>query len=206
MKSHLLKWTGLVALALVGTGAMAQESTEGGVAAGAVGVRKIPTLSSVKQKTPTHFNTGVPPSRAREWGVFDVEFDVKQPWLDEMEVTFYVMMNNTKDAKQPFSFFQLTSRYRDVEKGQRKVSAVLLPAAMARFGNIVGLAVELSAGGKVLDTKNVESGDLAKRPKWWQDSEVTGASVTAKRTGYLVERSKTPFNLVGYDDYEMEIQ
>ena len=194
-------------MALAGAGALAQESADSGVAAGAVSIRKIPTLNSVKQKTPQTFNAGVAPSRSKEWGVFDVEFDVKAPWVDDLSVSFFVMTQNPKDPnKQPFSFYQLTSRYRDVEKGQRKVSAVLTPAALARFGNVVGLAVEISAGGKVLDSKSVESPELVKYTKWWHNKDVTDGQVTVKRSGYLVERSKTPFGLVGYDDYEAEIQ
>ena len=209
MKSYLLKWTGIVALAFAGAGAWAQEGADSGAA---VKVTKIPTLTQVKQKTPANFNAGVPPSRAKEWGVFDVEFDVKvdakqqQPWVDEMSATFYVLMQNPKDAKQPYSFFQLTSRYRDIEKGKSKVSAILIPAAMSRFGNIIGLAVELSVGGKVVDTSDVKSGDLTNRKEWWKDSAVTDGEKTVKRTGYLLDRSKTPFGLVGYDDYEVEIQ
>jgi len=196
-------------------GLLAQTPVGGGTSPDTVRIiQKIPTLATFKQKIASVSSALTGSSRTRDWGVFDVELDVKPPsgmdWVDEATVTFYVMMENTRDkTKPPYSFFKLTNKYRDLERGKRGVSAIMLPTAMARFGDVIGLAVEISMtvdGKTVIDEKSEQRGELGSRKKWWADANIIDHANTVKRTGYLVARSQTPYLIVKPDDFEVEVE
>jgi len=199
-------------------GSFAQTPVGGGTSSDRI-VQRIPTLASFKQKVSSASSALAGSSRTRDWGVFDVELNINPrdtDWVDEITVPFYVMMkarSNTKDKaliQQPFSFFKLTNKYRDLEKGRRSVSAIMLPTAMARFGDVIGLAVEVSMDGKVIHGDSIEGGTDLPKPtadkKWWTDTGIIDSEKTAKRTGYLVARSQTPYVIVKPDDFEVEVE
>jgi len=166
-------------------------------------IRKMPRLNSKEwlQRTPQMF-AGTSRSKAREWGVFEVTYDTAPEWIDEMVVTFTVMlMSNDRD--QPFSFCRVTSRFIDVAKGSGKIaSAVMLPSGLLRYGRPIGFVVEFSLNGQVVAVESTETEKFLTE-RWWENPSIVDSPRTVKREGYLLERSKTPFGLVNIDENEV---
>ncbi len=172
----------------------------------AMRIRKLPRLNSREwlQRTPQMF-AGTSRSRAREWGVFEVNFDTAPDWIDELVVTFTVMLhsNDREMAEQPFSFFRVTSRFIDVIKGNNKtVSAVMLPSALQRYGRPIGFVVEFSINGQVVAVESTVTEKFLE-DKWWENPNIVDSPKTVKREGYLLERAKTPFGFVNIDENEV---
>ena len=198
----LRQWMAMAAVVAVACGALAQTraAPAGGGGDASIGGVKMPQLSgnATRARTPSFAGGGV-----KEWGVFDVEFDSAQEWTD-VNVNFMLFMENPKDAEKPFSFFKVSARYPDVERGRRKkVGAVLSPEGLKRFGNVIGFGVEFVVGGKVVASGQVESGVLKGKEKWWDDQQIVGSPKTVRRDGYFMKRGDTPFAYVNTDEYEM---
>lgn len=177
--------------------------------------------SSWRLKTPRI--AGNSTHKEREWGVFDYTFDTLAPWTDNIVVNYYILLDAEKIKDRPadaprFSFLQLTLRFGDIPKGKdHKVSAVLLPAALLRYGYVTALGFEMTVQDKVVySDQQAATGSLviqkmkaalANNPtsklKWWEHPDIVNGANTTKLDGYLVDRSKTPFALVAPDDYEM---
>ena len=184
---------------------------------------KIRQDSSWKVRTPRIY--GNAQSKDQIWGVFDYSFETKAPWTDNMTATYYLLLDAEEVIKKKevpedtprFSFLQLTLRYNDIPKGKdHKISAVLLPVALERFGKPIGLGVEVSVGDTVVYTDQQADGVLlmalqklaqanpgGKPPKWWDyvNANAMIQSRMARRNDYLVDRAKTPFAVVAIDDY-----
>ncbi len=183
--------------------------------------------SSWQQKTPHIAGNS---RKEQIWGVLDYSFDTDLAWTDDMTVNFYVLMDASlitkaeykdplADPKQRFSFMQLTLRYSDIPKGKdHKVSAVLLPAALMRFGRVIAMGFEATVKGEVVFTtgNQMVAGELKKglemmiqknpavaKENWWTLQPIVGNDKCVKRDGYLVDRAKTPFAFSAIDDYEM---
>ena len=165
-------------------------------------------------------------NKEQTWGVFEYTFETKVPWTDNMTATFHLMLDaqeviQKKEVPEDtprFSYMTLTLHYNDIPKGKdHKICAVLLPAALKRFGKPIGLGVEVSVGDTVVytDDKNVapllvgamqkvaSANPGGKLPKWWEfvNNYPAIQSKMARRNDYLVDRSKTPFAVVAIDDY-----
>lgn len=169
-------------------------------------IRKMPRLTSRDwlQRTPA-FAAGSSRGKPREWGVFEVTYDTAPEWIDELTVTFTVMLQAVDPAlqQQPFSVCRVTTRYIDVAKGNDKVaSAVLLPSALLRYGRPIGFVAEFSVNGQVVAAESVVAADFLK-DKWWENPAIMDSPRTVKREGYLLERSKTPFGFVNMDENEV---
>ena len=146
-------------------------------------------------------------TRNKHWGVLDVTFTTVPEWVDDMSVTFYVMLQNPKadpkKGEKPMSFFTLTLSYSDIARGKdHKVGAVLQPAALLRYGKAIGLAAKISVGGKEVATIADGDGRLKTAEKWWEDPKIVDAPVVQRRDGYLIDRMKSPFQLQDNDNYE----
>ncbi len=166
------------------------------------------------QKTPKFY--GSAKNKEKEWGVFEYVFDSAIPWIDEMTAKYYVLLDSATlpaSEKPPegtprFTFCELSVRYVDIQKGKdHKISAVLLPAALLRFGKPIGFGVEVSIGDQPVFVDNQAGGVLgkvlkSKDEKWWENAQIVSGPNTVKRDGYLIDRAKTPFNLVAIDDNE----
>jgi len=168
-------------------------------------IRRKPRLNTRdwRQRTPV-FTGSSSRSRAREWGVFEIAYDTAPEWIDELMVTFTIMAQSTDPAhkERPFSLYKLTVRYTDVPAGRDKLaSAILLPSALLRYGQPIGLAVEFNVNGKVVASESVETSAILK-DRWWENPAIIDSPKTVKREGYLVERGKTPFSLVNIDEFE----
>ena len=166
-------------------------------------IRKVTELGrDMFQRAPSMGNRS---PKQKDWGVLDVTFDSAPEWIDEMTVTFTVMLQNKK-AKQgepAFSLLTLTSEYRDIAQGRdRKAGVVVLPVAMERHGQPIGIGVQFFRDGQLIAESGVGAESLSSQEKWWANPRVTDSPNVKKRDGYLIERSKSPFALVDIDSYE----
>ena len=195
------------ALAMFATSAPAQqggrEKGAPGTNPGEVQATLITKTGNFEQKSPSV----VAGTRHKVWGVLDVTFTTVPEWVDDLSVTFYVMLQNPKadekKGERQMSFFTLTLSYSDVARGKdHKVGAVLQPAALLRYGKAIGLAAKISVGGKEVATIADGEGRLKTAEKWWEDPKIVDAPVVQRRDGYLIDRMKSPFQLQDNDNYE----
>lgn len=101
------------------------------------------------------------------------------------------------------TLFQLTASYSDVQQGRdRKVGVVLPPAALERFGAPIGFVAQFTVGGQPAGVMASSESTLRSVDKWWENPAVIDHQNVAKRSGYLLERSKSVFGLVEIDNYE----
>jgi len=143
--------------------------------------------------------------RPRDWGVFDVSFDVGPEWVDEMTIIYTVMLQNdkAKPGEKALSLMTVTAMYSDVEQGRdRKAGVVVSPSALDRYGSPIGFAVQIFVAGQLAAEQGIGKGLLGNQQDWWKKPEIIDSQLVQKRDGYLVERSKSVFNLVDLDAYE----
>ena len=151
---------------------------------------------------------GAKSPKSKTWGVFDVVFDTAPLWIDELTVTYSVMLSNDKvqQGEKPMSLMKLTVEYADIAQGRDHRAGVVVPAvALERYGKPIGFAVQIFVGGNPVAEAGVVDGflkDPKVRERWWANSAVTDSPAVQKRDGYLVERSKSVFSLVDIDSYE----
>jgi len=166
-------------------------------------IRKVTELGrDMLQRAPSMGNRS---PKQKDWGVLDVTFDSAPEWIDEMTVTFTVMLQNKKpkQGEPVFSLLTLTSEYRDIAKGRdRKAGVVVLPVAMERHGQPIGIGVQFFRDGQLIAESGVGAESLSSQARWWANPNVTDHASVKKRDGYMIERSKSPFALVDIDSYE----
>lgn len=146
-------------------------------------------------------------ARPRDWGVFDVTFDMAPEWVDDMTITYTLMLqrDKPKQDEKPLSLMTLTATYNDVAQGRdRKAGVVIPPPALERFGAPIGFSVQFFIAGQLVAEQGSVSGLLStqKDKPWWKIPEVIDSPMVQKRDGYMVERSKSAFSLVDIDAYE----
>lgn len=133
---------------------------------------------------------------SREWAELSLQYDTEPEWLDEVVFQFYVLLRNKTTTD--FTLLQGTVSYVDVARGAKHMGvAYVRPAALARYGDIVGVAVEAKVKGEVVNA--FSEGRLPSKPlpqDWWKTPNLI------PKDGYILEKAKTPFALVNYDDYE----
>ena len=138
--------------------------------------------------------------QTQNWGQVQVDYDTEPKWIDELTIVFYAMAETLEEGKKVYSFYQLTTRYGDVEQGRGHLAAAYLrPQTLKRYGDLIAIAVEISQAGKVV----AEMTEGKMPPRWWKDTEVTGRPEVVTRAGALLERNQTPFALINIDDYEV---
>ncbi len=174
-----------------------------GTAPGEVQATLITPVRNLEQKSPSV----VAGTRHKIWGVVDLTFDTRPEWVDDVNVTFYVMLQNPKadekKGERPMSLFTLTLSYSDIARGKdHKVGAVLQPAALLRYGKPIGVAAKISVGGTEVDSKADGEGLLKSAEKWWENPKIVNSPKVQRRDGYLIDRMKSPFQLQDNDNYE----
>ena len=174
-----------------------------GAAASAENIINIRSLTEPKDASQRATPLGNRSGRQKQWGVFDVTFDTAPEWLDEITITYTVLLNNpkAKPGEKQMSLYTFTADYADVAMGrEHKAGVVLPPAALLRYGAPIGFAVKISVGGRTVERGTPDKiGNIA---KWWSDPAVTSHQNVQKREG-LMERGKSPFALVDIDSYEV---
>ena len=173
---------------------------------GDVKILKLTDFNDYRQKA--KIITGKTSQKSRIWGVFDVTFQTVPQWIDSMTITYTVILLNPKpDAKKnekPMTLMQTTVEYADVAQDrEHKAGAVVLPAALLRLGEPLGFAVSISVGGKEVASQGVGKGPLQSHKEWWKDSAILDHPNVQRRDAYMMDRMKSPFQLVDPDDYEM---
>lgn len=170
-------------------------------------VRRFPKPSKALLLRTPEYNTSVARSggsrRPREWMVHETNYETRPEWIDSLDFSYTVMMENrTPDGKKEFNLFQATIRYSDIAKGEHIACVVLPPPATARFGEIAGIALEITMDGNIIETQSEVKID-GLPAEWWKNPRVLDNPNVVRRPGYLVDRSKTPFGLINIDNYEM---
>ena len=173
---------------------------------GEVKILKLTDFNDYKQKAKSI--TGKTSQKSRVWGVFDVTFQTTPQWIDSMTITYMVMLFNPKaDAKKnekQLTLMQTTVEYADVAQDrEHKAGAVVLPAALLRLGEPLGFAVSISVGGKEVASQGVGKGPLQSHKEWWKDSAILDHPNVQRRDAYMMDRMKSPFQLVDPDSYEL---
>ena len=154
-------------------------------------------------KTPeykTSINRGIKP--VQSWYMIKLVYDTAPEWIDELTIRYYAMTEKKEKGKKNFSIFKTAVRYSDIEMGMRHMGvAYLHPKAMARYGDVVAVAVEVIYKGQVIqEASDVAGGGIPK--DWWKNNAVTSSKSVTVRDGYLLSRADSPFAFVNYDDYE----
>lgn len=198
-----------VAAVLVAIGAFAQQkqAPAPGLAPGDVRILKISDLGKDSLQKAKSLD-GHASQKAKQWGVYDVSFATMPAWIDEMSATYTLILqkkpNEVEPGEKAISLFQTTVDYSDIQQGRdHKAGVVLYPAALLRFGTPIGFAVQLNVGNTEVASEHIEGGILKDKAKWWADPKIIDAPTVARRNGYLVDRMKSPFQLIDIDSYEV---
>jgi len=128
------------------------------------------------------------------WAVVTVEFDTQPEWVDEIVFQYNVVTHNRRNQKEPYTLLKGSVAYIDVPKERRNISTIYLrPSTVKRYGEVVGISVEILIKGEVVDSK-AEAVDPNLRGEWWKTPRLI------PRDGYLVNKSETPFAFINFDD------
>ncbi len=146
-------------------------------------------------------------SGIREWIQVVAEYnttpDAKARWLNQVSFQFYLLtVNEGRESKQKeYTLFRGTAAYMDVDRNRREArwaTLYLRPSGLARYGEPVAVAVEVSADGRLLESKSEVDRKYTEvlGKEWWKNAKLT------VKDGYLLKASDTPFSYVNYDDFE----
>ncbi len=155
-------------------------------------IKKIEGLGTAGRiKTPEYnVNVNETPPASRDWARVLLRFETESEWIDELEFRFYVQVRNQRTQTE--RRFPGTFTYLDIPRGKHHlVSVFLRPATVERYGDVVGVAVEVYARGELVAV----SASPEAPQGWWR------APTIKEVPGVLLERSQTPFALVAYDAY-----
>lgn len=165
-------------------------------------VRRIVGVGKPSLVRTPEYKADVPRGSARnqQWGQVLVEYETAPDWVDELTFQHFVLAVKMEDGKRKMSLYKLVVRYVDVEKGTHLSTVYLKPSALKRFGEVVAVAVEITADGNPAGEAVDQSVKL--QEKWWRDPQVLENPDIVLREGYLVDRLRSPFAYVNIDDYE----
>ena len=172
---------------------------------GDVKITKLSDLSHDYQQKAKSID-GKTSQKSRVWGVFDVTFQTTPEWIESMTITYTVILLKAKPkpGEKPMTLMQTTVEYADVAQDrEHKAGAVVLPAALLRLGEPLGFAATISVGGKEVASQGVGKGPLQSHKEWWKDSAILDHPNVQRRDAYIMDRMKSPFQLVDPDSYEL---
>ena len=141
--------------------------------------------------------------RPRDWTRFMVRYTSVPEWVDGLTVRYHVLLRDAKaEDGKVYTLCRLDVSYSDISRKRKPHISVayLREEATERFGKVYAYAVELVHGGGVVDAEAEGGKKLPK--KWWTDDRVIQSDKVVVRTGYLLNRNKSPWSLVNVDDYE----
>ncbi len=157
-----------------------------------VAIRKIEGIGNLARiKTPVYDVSGSDQNLTQsDWARVRVRFETDAEWTDELVFHYYVQVRNPKTSRDLLFTGDFT--YVDIPRGKNHHStAFLRPATLERYGDIVGIAVEIEVKGEKVAMASSPESPVG----WWLQSKA------AKAPGVLLERSQTPFALVDIDAY-----
>jgi hypothetical protein len=148
-------------------------------------------------------------SGIREWIQVVAEYytnpDVKSQWLNQVSFQFYLLTatDNRETKQKEYTVFRGTISYMDVDRKRREArwaTLYLRPSGLARYGDPIAVAVEVSVDGRLIDSKSEVDRRYAEKlgteKEWWKNPKL------AVKDGYLLKSSETPFSFINYDDFE----
>ena len=139
--------------------------------------------------------------RLRDWAAVTVEYETHPKWIDQISFKYFVLLrsNNKDDKDAPYTLLEGEVSYIEVKEGQHTSAIFMHPSTIERYGEVVACAVEILYGDEKVEKTDI-AGKAPVTGLWWKSlgSEKT---VTVK-TGYLLNRAKTPFAFINYDSYE----
>ncbi len=135
-------------------------------------------------------------ARGKKWAMLDVQYETSPEWIDEVTFTFYVLCQDPKTKE--YHFFQTAVSYLDIEKGDHVAAAMLPPNAVKRYGEPISFGVEIAIEGEKVASQAIGVGG----DEWWATSLDKLGDRVKRHSGYLKDRSLTPFGVTHIDEYE----
>lgn len=132
----------------------------------------------------------------REWVELGIQYDTEAEWTDEVSFQYYALL---RGEKGDYTLLKGNVVYVDVARGRAHMGvAYVRSAGLARFGEVVGVAVEAVVRGETVAVKSEGKLGVGKPlpMEWWKNPKLI------PKDGYIVDKSKTPFAWLNYDDYE----
>jgi len=131
----------------------------------------------------------------RQWLQVSSEFDTSPEWMDEVTLTFYVVLRanarNLAEGANPNNMFTGTVTYVNVKRGRHTATMFLDPNTFERFGTPQAVAVVFNVGGRQA------GGDVQPRStqesRWWTTMPPNGIP--------LLNRNETPYGLVEIEQF-----
>lgn len=126
----------------------------------------------------------------REWLQLTTEYDMALPWLDELTVTFYVVLNadarNFPAGAPLVNMFTGSVTYQNIKQGRHQSTMFLDPNTLERYGRPSAVAVVFNVQGRPAGGSVEPQSTGASR--WWTTQ--TPHSIP------LLKRNETPWSLV----------
>jgi hypothetical protein len=152
---------------------------------------KIKKLKTPEYQTRPSFNP-----RLRDWIEITTEYEIQKDWMDELEMTYYVLLKGGKDKtiKEPYTLLQGSIAYVHIEKARELKSIMYVhPSVLTRFGDVDAVAVEVKQSGRPSIVDGMGT---------WQQWQKWVQQLTA-RGGMILAPDQTPFGAMSLDDSEM---
>lgn len=131
----------------------------------------------------------------REWLQLSAEYDQDLPWLDELTVTFYVVLNADQQnfaAGAPLvNMFTGSVTYQNIKRGRHRSTMFIDPNTFERFGSPSAIAVVFNVQGRPAGGDVQPQSTAASR--WWTTQ--TPHSIP------LLNRSETPWAMVEIEQF-----
>lgn len=127
----------------------------------------------------------------REWLQVSAEFDTAPNWIDEMTVSFYVVLranpSDLAEGANPVNMFSGNTTYVNVKQSRRQsVSMFLDPNTFERFGSVEAVAVLINIDGRPAAARVEPQRTAASR--WWETQQPNAIP--------LLRRDQTPWSVV----------
>jgi len=125
------------------------------------------------------------------WLVLAAEYQTAPRWLDEVTVTYSVMLEGDltdlpEAAKTPFTMFRGSVSYINVAKGRYESNMFLDPYTFARYGDVKAVHVSVTLNGEEV-AQFAEPRSLA-TSEWWKKQTPNAIP--------LLNRTETPWRFI----------
>ena len=135
----------------------------------------------------------------KQWLELTVEYETAPKWIDELNVTFHVMLKgdpddvpNAREEKDLFNMFSGDVSFINVARGKHRATMFLEPSTFARYGDVQAVTAIISMDGKEVAMKTTPRN--LEGQKWWEGRSSNSVS--------LMNRSETPWKFVEIDVHE----
>ena len=126
-----------------------------------------------------------------DWMQIDVRYETLPEWVDELTMTFYVLMK-TNDPKEPFALLKGKATFVHIYKGTHVAMAYVAPQLIRRYGKVEGAAVEFEFQGRPVAADST-AGPAYKR---WLEQ-------LSPKENHVLQPADTPFGPLDWDSFEM---